>query len=344
MFLDLLFLYALGVLGWQLGMRIKLPIAPLLGALFLVSSLRGFGLELPNAPTFLGPTLQVFLGISVGCRFKQDLLSRLKEMILPGAIIVLWVLMLLFLMGSFLTWATYLDPITAYLSSCLGGLPEMTIIAISVEADLGVILFIQFSRMILTYTFFPIYVKYREKDKTYEEGEQVVEAVEKPKLIQILLVFLLGLGGGILFLYLKIPAGGLVGSMLFVFLGTLFGLRTFTFPHLFHDFLYVGVGLLASSSITPVIFSSLFSKDFLIAWSLSLFFIFSSSIGVIYLLKRITKWDETTCVLAVAPAGFTVMVLLALEYDRDPVQIAILHLCRLIMLKSIIPFLFLFLQ
>jgi uncharacterized membrane protein AbrB (regulator of aidB expression) len=50
--------------------------------------------------------------------------------------------------------------------------------------------------------------------------------------------------------------------------------------------------------------------------------------------------DKLTCFLSAAPGGFTVIATLAIDYEKDPFAISILHLCRLIVIKTLVPIVF----
>lgn len=348
MLIDLALLYTLGLAGWQLAKRLNVPVAPLLGSLLFVGILKIIGLNLPTTPDFFAPILQILLGVMVGSRFTQDTISQLKELILPGILIITWVLLVVFLLGYLLAYVTYLDPFTAILSSSMGGLPEMTVIAIAVEADLGVILLIQLSRLILTFLLFPLFIKRKiepieceEEEEGGHEGEEDTSH-ENPGFFKVLSILFLGSLGGLLFLMLGVPAGGMVGSMLFIITAALLGLTTFRFPPSLLNLLLIGVGILAADTISPSTFTTLSSLEFLTPFSLSLIITFSSSFLVAHLIKRLTGWDELTSFLAAAPAGLTTMTLLAIQYNRDPLRISMLHLCRLLSLKILVPLFFMF--
>jgi uncharacterized membrane protein AbrB (regulator of aidB expression) len=47
--------------------------------------------------------------------------------------------------------------------------------------------------------------------------------------------------------------------------------------------------------------------------------------------------------LAAAPGGFTIMTVLAVKYNKNPFQVSMLHLVRLLAIKSVVPLVFLFL-
>ncbi len=68
--------------------------------------------------------------------------------------------------------------------------------------------------------------------------------------------------------------------------------------------------------------------------------IFFSSILVAFLISRIYTWDFPTSFLAAAPSGMAVMTALAIDFNINPFYISISHLCRLLAVKTVIPFVF----
>lgn len=348
MLLDIFLLLFLGFVSSQLAQLLRFPMPFLLGPLFLIGSLRVYGIELPYTPAFFAPFIQILLGISVGSRFNRETISRLKEVVVPGIIVVVWALTVVFFLGWILAQITFLDPFTAILSSSIGGFPEMVIIALAVDADLGVILLIQLSRMVTTFLIFPFFIKNQVSSQKTGGGQGgEVSAPQQPNLtpgiFQILVTFLLGSLGGILFLSLGVPAGGMVGSMLVVSAAGCLGLPIFSYPKFFFNFIIIGVGLMAADNFSSSTLLILTSGEILLPLFCSLFFTFSTSFLVASLLTKLTGWDKATSFLAAAPAGFTAMVILAKEYNLDILPISFLQLCRLMALKTVVPFVFMFL-
>lgn len=345
MLFDVLLLYLLGVLGWRLVKALKIPVPALLGPLLFLGTFRALDIDLPRTPAFFTPLLQILLGVSIGARFSKDVVARLKKMILPGLIIVVWALTLVFLLGWFLAQITYLDPFTAMLASSMGGLPEMTIIALAVDADIGVIFIVQLFRLLITFSLFPAILKKQPGVQGNPEGDPVL-TLERPAaqggVFQICAVLLFGALGGALFLSLGVPAGGLVGSMIFVTAASCLGFPVFTYPPLLFEILMMGVGIIGADNISSATLSIITSGEILLPVCFSLLFTFSTSFLVAHMVKGLTGWDTATSFLAAAPAGLTTMTLLAMKNNLDPLPITMLHLCRVLALKTIVPLVFMF--
>lgn len=381
-FLDLVFLFFLGSCGWLLFKLLRLPIPALLGTVTLVGFLRVSGHPLPLSPDFLSPFIQIVLGLFVGSKVTRETVREWKTMLPSAAIIIAWALGVVFLLGLILSEFTYLDPVTAILSSSMGGLPEMTVIALSTNADIAVIIIIQTVRMLGTVVAFPFLLNlWMKKNGEKNEIEAMVHEEEENKtaaglsgLISRLRYqkkslerlasrdkgardsFLSGLisagksilslviagTGGLLFMQAGVPAGAMVGSMFFVAAASLLGLPIVSPAQKYFGFMLVGVGLMISDSFLPGTFGVLLTEDLLLPVVLSTVFIFASSLLVAYAIHRLVGWDFPTSFLAAAPGGFTVMTSLAVKYKKDSFRVSMLHLCRLLAIKSVVPFVFMF--
>ncbi len=380
---------------------LRLPVPSLLGTIAVIGTLRGLGVELPLPPPFLSLLLQVMIGIIVGSRITQEVAANLKGMLKPALVIVTWALSIVFLLGIFLANVTYLDIFTAVLSSSMGGLPEITMIALATNADVAVIIIIQTVRMLATIVVFPFILKSwmaREGEKI-EGGVESVASVEAPNVLarnhrgekrdtalfpgyyfvvevvrkaeswaaekwveikqrsvsylrqrkaffsfmkSFVFTLILALAGGISLHYIGIPAGAMVGATLLVAFFSLKGFPVITLPPLVFELMLIGVGIMVSANITPNTVEVLISGKILPPLLLSTLIIFLSSFLVSYIISRVTDWDYPTSFLAAAPGGFTVMTALAVTYEKNPFRVSMLHLSRLISLKTVIPLIFWF--
>ncbi len=377
-FLDILFLYFLGACGWALFSLLRLPIPALLGTVAFVGFFRLSGYPIPLSPDFLSPLIQMVLGLYVGSKVTRETIRELKAMLPAAVIIVTWALSVVFVLGFILSRFTYLDPVTSILSSSMGGLPEMTVIALSTQANIAVIIIIQTIRMIGTVVAFPVILHAWMRRNG---GEDYLPAVSKGgtrlNLAAPVKFFheqwgkingsffqvnhgwdrvsssLLNLGrgsislaaaaaGGILFMQLGVPAGAMVGSMFFVAIASLSGTPVMPPSSKIFGMLLVGVGLMVSDNFLPGTFVDFFSWSLLAPVILSTVFIFLSSLLVSFVIHKFVGWDYPTSFLAAAPGGFTVMTTLAIKYNKDPFRVSMLHLCRLLAIKSVVPFVFMF--
>lgn len=136
---DALLLAACGVLGYFLAAKLRFPAPFLLGPLLLSGGAHLVGFTAAKPPGLLVIAAQVVVGSAIGCRFvgvsiKQALGS------------VGWGLAATALMvgGAFATalglhWGTGLPFNAMLLSLAPGGLPEMTLIALSLDIDLALV-------------------------------------------------------------------------------------------------------------------------------------------------------------------------------------------------------------
>ena len=351
---EIIILFGLGFLGWGLFHLLRLPSAPILGSIFLIGTLRALELPLPESPDFIAPGIQIILGLYIGAKVNRDTIKELRKLAKPAGIISGWALSVIFVFGPILSRFTWLDNYTAILSSSIGGLPEMTILAQAVGADMGVIVVMQSLRMIATIVLFPLLFSKWFGNKLQEDTTAAIKAdhsnaketVAGHPLKELPGVFFsLGVAalGGYIFLQVGVPAGGMVGAMFFVAAASVAGLGIKPLgPKLFSPML-VGVGVMVSGNFSRATVDMLISGS--LVWPLILLtgLIFLSSFGIAWIIGRVTGWDPATSFLAAAPGGFTIMTVLAVKYNKNPFQVSMLHLVRLLAIKSVVPLVFMFL-
>ncbi|MGI6327576.1 MAG: AbrB family transcriptional regulator [Dethiobacteria bacterium] len=382
---DTLILFLLGFLGWGLFKLIKFPVPALLGTIFLVGGLRAANIEVPLPPEFIYPLVQLMFGLHIGSGLTREATKKFKEMLIPILIVITWALTNLFLLGSILQKITFLDLKTAILSSSVGGLPEMTVLALATNANVSVVVIAQTLRMISTFIGLPLIIHFmvakegsKEKistknnretsiclktlftinvKKVYEKLLSIFRKAEHPiqsfspyfnkgilktcKLIFLSLT--IALVGGSLFYYIGVPAGIMVGATFFVALASFIGLEVITPPKGLIGVIQIGLGLEVSKNISMKTFEVLASGELLITLLLLTLIIGISSFVIALIVHKITKWDFATCLMACAPAGFTVMIALAIDYGKNSLNVTILHMFRVLSIKICVPILFMLL-
>ena len=160
--IDFLLLMGLGLVGWYLLAKIRMPAAEVLGPVLLIGAMRALHLDLPLSPPFLFSVVQVVIGIFIGSMLNRETVRELKPMVLPALIVIGWALSIIFIIGFFLARYTALDLYTAMLSASMGGLPEITIIAMASGAGVAVIVVTQMLRLLITIFTFPLILKWFE--------------------------------------------------------------------------------------------------------------------------------------------------------------------------------------
>ncbi len=172
---DLILLFGLGLAGWFLLARAQIPTSELIGPVAIIGTLRALQMDLPTSPDFLFPVAQIIIGIFIGSMLNRDTIRELKSMAVSAVIIVAWALSVAFVIGFFLARYSVMDLYTAILSASMGGLPEITVIAMASGAGVAVIIVMQMIRMLGTVLLFPVLLKYIEGRKTKSANRQDVK-------------------------------------------------------------------------------------------------------------------------------------------------------------------------
>lgn len=369
---DLLILTLIALGGWGLFSVLRLPTAALLGPLVLAGSLRFVGFSIPFSPAFLNPLIQILLGYGIGAHVNRQNVKELRTIALPALVVIAWVFGMIGIVGTVLTRGAGLDFYTAILSSCMGGLPEMAVLSAAAEANVSIVLIMQTLRLLVTIALFPfIFEKVVKKEKalTVETGTMEKSKVTSAslgqawfrlkngiatlhlfKLLQFcckpstyrlvarkLAPFAAASLGGVIIAWLGVPAGFMVGSMFFTILLSVLGAGVIVPSPVVNGLIVAGVGITVADNISRETFAPLASTELLLYIALSTLLILASSILVAYLISVIFKWSFATGFLAAAPGGFTTLTTLAVAYNQEPFKVSMIHLCRLMVIKAVIP-------
>ncbi|MEP3114244.1 AbrB family transcriptional regulator [Nisaea sp.] len=125
------------VIGPIIAMRLKLPAAPLLGAMVLSMAIHLTGLSKSAPPSMLIAAAQVVLGTGVGCRFAGTAVSEVLKIIRTsfGASVILLVTAVG--AGLLLQDITGLPWYVLVLAYAPGGLAEMSMVALGIGQDVA---------------------------------------------------------------------------------------------------------------------------------------------------------------------------------------------------------------
>ena len=382
---DTVILFLLGFLGWGLFSIIKFPVPALLGTIFLIGGLRAANISVPLPPEFLYPLVQLMFGLQIGSGLTKDSTKTFKEMLIPLLIVTTWALTILFLLGYIADKLTFLDLKTAILSSSVGGLPEMTVLALATNADVSIVVIAQTLRMIGTVIGLPLIIHFmvekeggtnknsRKNDretsawfktlfidkaqKVYVNLLSIIRKAGHPiqsfslcgnkgflKTCKVIFVSItIALIGGSLFYYIGVPAGLMVGSTFFIALASIKGLEVINVPRGVIGVIQIGLGLEVSKNISKETFEVLASGELLITLLLLTLVTILTSLVIALIVHKISKWDLPTCLMACAPAGFTVMIALAIDYGKNSLQVTMLQMVRVLAIKICVPIFFMLL-
>jgi len=377
---EVILVFGLGICGWQLFAKLRFPAPEIIGPVILIGALRISQLELPPAPEFLFPAAQVIIGIFVGSMLDKDALRDLRPMVSSALVIIVWTLSMIFLIGFFLHRFSVMDLPTAMLSASMGGLPEITVLAVASGASAAVVIVMQMIRMVGTVMLFPVLLNWLEKKNmvpVYNQGnsnrgnrEQADQNYKGKPAFQktyfrfnlklsmissflfnqwqtlktfwkeITLTLAVATAGGLLLHNIGVPAGLMVGSTFAVATASIAGLPIRQISPRVLSLLLVAVGVNVSDNITIDTIHTMANPNFLIPILIASAVMFASSFGIAWVISRMTSWDYPTSFLAAAPGGFTVMTAMAIKHGLNPIRVSMLHLCRLFSIKIFLPLYF----
>lgn len=358
-----------GYLGFLIFGKLSVPSPAILGSIIVLGILRALDFPLPAFPPSIFPLIQIVLGLFLGTKITRGVLKEIKSVYKPSIIIVVWTVSIIFFLGFLLTSTTDLNIHTAILSSAMGGLPEMMVLALVADTNISFVILMQTVRLLLTVIIFPLLFNHWMKNKGIETefekndpesnrtsdkrdisksyfrfpfGTYNLKAkTENKDLIYRLgnsfLLFLIAAVGGFLLIQLGVPAGGMIGAMLFVAIFSISGVQFKPLSPKLLIFVQICVGIMATENITSDTVKALASLETLWIVLLISFVTFGSSILVSLLIYKTTNWDYPTCFLVSSPGGFSAIMALSVQYNIEPLKISIVHLCRLLILKMVIP-------
>jgi membrane AbrB-like protein len=348
----------LGSIGYLAFFVFSLPAPALLGTLAIVGTANLLGvIPVSPPPPQFNIIMQMLLGLFVGAKITPGVYNEIKKIILPAGFMSLWALSIGLGVGYLLSLITGMDISTAVLGASPAGLAEMSIVALSVGADVGSVSFLQVYRLMLTLLIFPflarrsktggkkqtvrpslkdrIYSCYKEQF-SYAYLKFIIKDLTKLKSGRVIFAVAVAVAGGLLGEFLSLPAGGMLGALFAVSAVSLGGVPLETPPVPVHRIMQIGIGVMIGFNIThETIF--LF-REMLVPISVLSFFVLSTSLIMAWVIKKTTGWDNTACLIAAAPSGFTPMTILAYELGAKPLEVTLLHLTRLLTIKILIPF------
>jgi membrane AbrB-like protein len=154
--IDLGILLACAIAGAFLGPRLRLPAPQILGPMILSAIVHLTGLTASPPPTFAVNTAQLVMGTVIGCRFIGARPREiLKDMSLAagssGALLSI-------ALGTALvvTHLTGIELHQTFLAFSPGGLPEMSLLALALHADIAYVATIHIVRILMVITFAPL--------------------------------------------------------------------------------------------------------------------------------------------------------------------------------------------
>lgn len=156
---DLAILIGCAVAGAYFGPKVGLPAPAILGPMILSGIVHLTGITAASPPTVAVNATQLVMGTVIGCRFAgaapRDVMKDLGLSLLAASAMLMVAVPITILVTSL----TGIDIRETFLSFSPGGLPEMSILALSLDADIAYIATMHIVRIALVIALAPLFFK-----------------------------------------------------------------------------------------------------------------------------------------------------------------------------------------
>jgi membrane AbrB-like protein len=282
----------------------------------------------------------------IGLRFSHHAGRELKRIFDVALFAGLWWLGFPFGLGWIVNRWFHLGLPTSILGTVPGGVAEMSMLALSLDADAALVALMQFFRLSSALIAIPIISKRIERSMPEPREIPLLHeacSTKKPFLFKRLTfdyakevyALILATIGGVLFDAIGVPVGGFVGSLTFTAIATILGFPVRMPPLILRQVGQMGLGTTIGLYATPgtlsilakMFFTILGTTTAMLGWGIILAFI----------VKSRTHWNLITCLLATCPGGLTQLASISEDLGADPIKVSLLHLIRLLTVFVILP-------
>jgi uncharacterized protein len=146
---DFMFTLMIAGFGGALGFGLKIPAGGLLIPMLIGAVLEGLSLVTITLPRWLLAMSYAFLGWSVGLGFTRDILIHASRVLPQILLSICGIIGICAVFAFVLVKAAGIDPMTAYLATCPGGVDSIAIIGASSNADLSFVMTLQTLRLLV---------------------------------------------------------------------------------------------------------------------------------------------------------------------------------------------------
>jgi len=156
------------------------------------------------------------------------------------------------------------------------------------------------------------------------------------KILNIVETLVIGVGGGVLFLWAQLPGGLISGAMIAVAIAAFAG-RPVGLPPALTQTILVMLGISLGSVASKELLQHM--SAYPVTISLLALSTFCATFGSSMYLQRFHGWDKTSALLAGSPGALSQIVILAAEQRANVPAIAVVQTMRVIILTAGLPLL-----
>ncbi len=155
---KILYTLVIAMVGGILGIKLKIPAGALIGAMIAVA-IYNINTGKGDIPPNFKLLAQIVVGGMIGLNFTMETVQGLKELLIPGLILVLGLTIFSLTLGFTISKLTGVDMITALFSTSPGGLTDMTLISEAYGAETPKVALFHLMRLVTVITVMPMAIK-----------------------------------------------------------------------------------------------------------------------------------------------------------------------------------------
>ena len=352
--MQLAVILAIGAVGGIGAKKLKfIPAAYMLGALVFTAT---WNLTVGYAffPHELRVVTQILAGTYLGLSINKENLFSIRTLIRPISLVLSLFFINAIALGYLVHRLFDMDIVTAMYSFAPGGIAEIAIIADSLGADAGMITAMQLLRLIIAFTFYPflfqllakkgiiqinkrVVAERAEKESAMKEQSAPIIDVDmtgKEKLRGCVTALFFTTIGGMIGLFLGVPAGPMVFAMASGVLVNIFYPKAYM-PLQMRFMAQIMSGVFLGMRITPESVEGMAH-----AGGPALVMVISMvtlPLLVGFIVHKLSRMDLGNSLFCSTPGGMTEMSLLAKDMGFDFMKVSITHLARIIAVVSVFP-------
>ena len=325
----------LAFMSYWIFTKLRLPAPLIMGPMVSIGVIQILGAGLHELPMSMINVFQIIIGLSVGAKINHKNLRDIKSIWRSSLVIAVYTLASTAIM-TFLIRNYTADFPTALFSAAPGGITEMTVLALSYDSEIAIVSTFQFVRLIVIVSIIPIIAKFvKGKQISLQEESSQVPAVKSQYSPRRVLIYAIGITGGLLLLAVGFPGGGVVGAMLATGLANVILREQYVFPRRVMQFALLGVGVTIGLEFSPLMIQKI-QEMILPIVGFSIIVVLGNLL-VGWFIRYMTNWDTITCILGSAPGGLSQMLVLGEEMEADTLKISIMQLVRVLTIILCIP-------
>lgn len=345
---NLIFTLIVGLIGGYIADKKKIPAGFMVGSLFAVAIFNIF-FNRAFLPTYFRFTTQVATGTYLGTKFYRKDIVSLKQVFIPGLLMSMLMISFSFVISYIMSKGFGMDYVTAVFASSPGGLMDISLLAYEFDANTSQVALLQLIRMVSVIIFVPFFskkyyekisvkeeIKYQSNKKDEDKKEEI--KIKKYNFLDnydlLVITIVIGVFGGAIGYFLKIPAGAMSFSMLAVAIFNVKTQKSYMPLGLRKIIQSIGGALIGSRvSLEDVIEM----KDLFIPIIIVIVGFCLMNILVGFLLYRMTNFSLMTALLSSAPGGMSDIAIMAEDLGANGSQVAMMQFIRVCFIISIYP-------